>query len=222
MHLSQKLIIVIEIPGTCLWSPTVNMSQSRTGALYSFSLTYYKVLSVLTWEVWEQGCSFCAATIRGRRLFHWKALRRQRWQDKVRTSETVVDRRCQYSLLLLLSAVGTTCISQTVLALVSVVTVRRQKSFKHLCAAAFTTRGYYWRAAFISFKSFGLCGYYSRPTTIRGRCLFEEIRIGIGIFWKLQSQVQLLYLHRSNSRNCMVALACTSSLSSSGLARYTL
>ena len=39
------------------------------------------------------------------------------------------------------------------------VTVRRRKSFEHVCVAAFTTRDYYSRAAFISFKSFGLCGY---------------------------------------------------------------
>ena len=37
----------------------------------------------------------------------------------------------------------------------------------HTCArAAFTSRGYYSRAAFISFKSFGLCGYYLRAATI--------------------------------------------------------
>ena len=107
-------------------------------------------------------------------------------------SETAVDRRCQYSLLLLLSAVGMTRITQTVLALVSVVTVRRQKSFEHVCAAAFTTRGYYWRVAFISFKSFGLCGYYSRPTTIRGRRLFEEIRIGRHL---LETPITIKYIY---------------------------
>ena len=31
-------------------------------------------------------------------------------------------------------------------------------------------------AAFISFKSFGLCGHYSRAATIRGRRIFEEIQ----------------------------------------------
>ena len=51
------------------------------------------------------------------------------------------------------------------------------RNHSHTCAdAAFTSRGYYSRAAFISFKSFGLCGYYLRAATIRGQRLFEEIR----------------------------------------------
>ena len=42
-------------------------------------------------------CSFCAATIWGRRLFLWKVRRHQWWLDKARTSETVmVARRCQW------------------------------------------------------------------------------------------------------------------------------
>ena len=47
----------------------------------------------------------------------------------------------------------------------------------HMCpCTAFNSRVYYSRAAFISFKSFGLCGYYPRAATIRGWRLFEEIR----------------------------------------------
>ena len=40
---------------------------------------------------------------------------------------------------------------------------------------ALTSHGYnyYSRAAFISFKSFGLCGYYSRVATILEWLLFE-------------------------------------------------
>ena len=39
---------------------------------------------------------FCTVTIRGRRLFLWKARRRQRRLYKVRTSETVtIARHCQ-------------------------------------------------------------------------------------------------------------------------------
>ena len=48
----------------------------------------------------------------------------------------------------------------------SVVTIIRNHS--HMCArAAFTSRSYYLRVAFISFKSFGLCGYYLRVVSIR-------------------------------------------------------
>ena len=57
----------------------------------------------------------------------------------------------------------------------SVVTVVRNHSYT--CAhAAFTSHGYYSRAAFISFKSFGLCSYYSRAATIQGWHLFKEIQ----------------------------------------------
>ena len=46
---------------------------------------------------------------------------------------------------------------------------------------------YYSRAAFISFKSFGLCGYYLRVATIRGWRLFEEIlyviKVDLQISW---------------------------------------
>ena len=40
-------------------------------------------------------CSFCAGTIRGRRLFIWNAWRHQRRPDRVQTSETVTVARAQ-------------------------------------------------------------------------------------------------------------------------------
>ena len=47
----------------------------------------------------------------------------------------------------------------------SVVTVVRKHS--HMCArAVFTSRGYYSRPAFISFKNFRLCDYCSRVVSI--------------------------------------------------------
>ena len=74
------------------------------------------------------------------------------------------------SLSLLLSAVEMTRTTQTDGPSASVVTVVRNHS--HTCAAAFTTCGYYWRAAFISFKSFRLCGYYSRAASIRRNTVY--------------------------------------------------
>ena len=56
------------------------------------------------------------------------------------------------SCWVLLSAVGMACATKTVLALV--VTIVRNHSHTYVCAA-FTSRSYYSRAAFISFKSFG-------------------------------------------------------------------
>ena len=73
-------------------------------------------------------CLFCAATIQGWLLFEGSDYffgnpgdMTEWWLDKVCTSEMVmVARRCQYSkrsLSVLLSAVGTTCTTQIVLAL---------------------------------------------------------------------------------------------------------
>ena len=54
----------------------------------------------------------------------------------------------------------------------SVVTVIRNHS--HMCACAmFTSHGYYLRAVFISFESFGSCGYYSRAASIRRNTVFR-------------------------------------------------
>ena len=125
-------------------------------------------------------CSFCAATIRGRLLFEggvyffwkpedindgWIRYVRVRWW---RLQDTVSSTR---SLSVLLSAVGTTCRTQTVLC-ARVVTVIRNHS--HTCACAmFTSCGCYSRVAFILIKSFEFCSYYSRAATIQGRQLFE-------------------------------------------------
>ena len=78
------------------------------------------------------------------------------------------------SLSLLLSAVGTTCTTQTVLALA------RWWSSEIICTCVHVLRVlaaaiYYLRAVFISFKIFGSCGYYSRAAIIRGWHLFEVI-----------------------------------------------
>ena len=48
---------------------------------------------------------FGAATIRGRRLFFWKGRRRQRWLDKVHTSDTVTT----IGQLLVVSAASQSC-----------------------------------------------------------------------------------------------------------------
>ena len=109
-----------------------------------------------------------AATIRGRCLFLWKAGRHQRQLDKVRKSATVmVARHCQEYAQPLSPAVSRGNGSyNTNSPSASVVTIIRNHS--HTCACvAFTSRGYYSRTAFISFKSFGLCSYYLRAASIR-------------------------------------------------------
>ena len=59
----------------------------------------------------------------------------------------------------------------------SVVTIVRNLSYMYTCVCAmFSSRGYYSRAAFTAFRSSGLCSYYLRVATIRGWCLFEEMR----------------------------------------------
>ena len=125
-------------------------------------------------------CSFCAATgwllFEGGDYFFGKPWdMTEWWLDKVRTSEMVmVARRCQYSkrsLSVLLSVVGTTCTTQIVLALawwpLSQI-ICTCVCMPHWLAAA-TIRGH------ITFKSFGLCGYYSRAATIQGWHLFKKI-----------------------------------------------
>ena len=85
-------------------------------------------------------------------------------------SETMtVARRCQYYAEPLTPAVSRGYDSYNTNSLsASVVTVVR--NYSHTCAcAAFTSRSYYSRAVFISFKSFRLCGYYSRVASIRTR-----------------------------------------------------
>ena len=76
------------------------------------------------------------------------------------------------SLSVLLSAVGMTRTTQTVLALAwwpsSEIICTRVRVLRLLAAA--TIRG--WRL-FCSWKSFRLCGYYLRAATIQGRRLFE-------------------------------------------------
>ena len=91
----------------------------------------------------------------------WSGLRyvRVRWW---RLLDAVSSTR---SISVLLSAVGNDSYN-TNSPSASVVTVVGNHS--HTCArAAFTSRSYYSRAAFISFKSFGLCDYYSRAASIR-------------------------------------------------------
>ena len=96
-----------------------------------------------------------------------ETLRRQRWLGKVRMSEMVtVARGCnKYTQPLSPSA--------------SMVTVVR--SHLHMCAhAAFITSSCYSRAVSISFKSFGLCGYYSREASIwRNMVLFMLVINGL-------------------------------------------
>ena len=113
---------------------------------------------------------FCVSTIRGWLLFLWKAGRHQRRLDKVRVIQwqlldTVSSTR---SLSVPLSAVETSCTTQTALVLAwwpSSQMIRRcvppQLLFKG---------GVYFT------QSFRLCSYYLRAVTIRGRRLFEEIR----------------------------------------------
>ena len=95
----------------------------------------------------------------------WIRYVRVRWWRLLDASSTC-------SLLVLLSAVGTIRTTQTVLALVWWTIIR---NYSHTWACAMFT-SYYSRAAFILFKSFELCGYYSRAATIRGQRLFKEKR----------------------------------------------
>ena len=90
-------------------------------------------------------CLFCAATIRGQRLFLWKALRHQRQLDKVTVT---VARRCQKYAQPLSPAVSHGNDSyNTNSPSASVVTIRNHS---HTCApAVFTSRGYYLRVVFI-------------------------------------------------------------------------
>ena len=82
------------------------------------------------------------ATIQGWRLFLWNVWRHQRGPDKVHTSETVMVARCcpsTCSLSVLLSAVGTTHTTQTVLALAwlpSSKTIRTHGRMPRLLVAA--------------------------------------------------------------------------------------
>ena len=103
-----------------------------------------------------------------------EAKKQQNWVTYIIRDDQRNENFRLYSLSVLLSAVVTTRATQTVLApawwpLSEIIRTR-------VCAAALTTRGYYSRVAFISFKSFGLCGYYLRAATIWGWCLFEELR----------------------------------------------
>ena len=121
-------------------------------------------------------CSFYAATIQGRRLFlgdinnGWIEYEWVRWWQLL---DTVSSTR---SLSVLLWAVGMAQTTQTILALAC---AWLSSEIIHTCAcvrATFTSCGYYLRLVLISFKSFGLCNYYSRAATIWGRRLFQEIR----------------------------------------------
>ena len=77
----------------------------------------------------------------------------------------------------------------------SVVTTIRNHLDTCACAA-FTSRGYYSRAAFISFKRFTLCGYYSRAATIRGLHLFKENNIFWSRIWqKMYSCLPIDHIH---------------------------
>ena len=74
-----------------------------------------------------------------------------------------------HSLSVLLSAVEMTHINSSSASMVTVV-----RNHSHMCAhAAFTTRSYYMRVVFTLFKSFGLCGYYSRVATIRRKMVTQ-------------------------------------------------
>ena len=98
-------------------------------AKYNAPCTHKTIYSIRRCSYYLFRCSFCAATIQGRRLFKggdysraatiwgwwlflWKARRHQQWLDKVHTSETVTDARHYWysarSLSILLSAVGMT------------------------------------------------------------------------------------------------------------------
>ena len=126
----------------------------------AWNLAQYLISSTRRRGFYLLRCSFCEATIRGRRLLIWKAWRHRRRLDRVRTSETVtVARRCQCStrsLSVLLSAVGTTRTTQTILAHVVLMwwpsseIIRTRVRVPH-----FSCR-------------FRLCGYYSRAASIRG------------------------------------------------------
>ena len=96
-----------------------------TKALFELNTPFcvYHISSIRRHGYYFFRFSFCAATIRGRHLFLWKAWRHQLWLDKVGTSETMtVARHCQqYAQLLSQSCcqpVGMTRTTQTVLALV--------------------------------------------------------------------------------------------------------
>ena len=111
------------------------------------------------WLLFEGGVYFF-----GKLRDSWIRYVRVRWW---RLLDTVSSTR---SLSVLLSAVGMTHTTQTVLVLVW----WPLSEIIHMCArAAFTSRSYYSSRVFISFKNFGLCGYYSRAATIWGRQLFE-------------------------------------------------
>ena len=144
---------------TCKWHRTTVFLQSDATATIYFTTCFMQLL-------FEGGVYFFGKPrdindgwIRYVRVRWWRLL------DAVSST---------HSLSVLLSGMGTTRTTQHSPS-ASVVTVIRNHS--HTCAcAAFTSCDYYSRAAFITSKSFGLCGYYSRAVTIRGRCLFEEIR----------------------------------------------
>ena len=115
-------------------------------------------------------CSYYlrTATIQGWCLFLWKAQRHQRQLDKVCTSETVTVTRCcqQYAQPVSPAVSRGNNSYKTNSPSASVVTIVR--NHLHTCAcvcAAFISCGYYSRVVFISFKSFGLCGYYLRAAS---------------------------------------------------------
>ena len=90
----------------------------------------------------------------------------------------LLDASSTHSLSVLLSAVGVSRTTQTVLALVWWTIIR---NYSHTWACAMFT-SYYSRAAFISLKSCRLCGYYSRAATVQGEGLLKKNGSLISLF----------------------------------------
>ena len=105
-----------------------------------------------------------ATTIRGWRLFLWKACRHQEY--KVSTSNTVMTvRHCQFYMQPLSPSVSCgTELYNTNSPVVSPVSIVR--NYLHTCSA-YTTHGYFMRAAFVLLRALDCVA------TIQGRWLFE-------------------------------------------------
>ena len=113
LHPSISTLVHVQCSTTCWIRPmlpintvglqkfVINLSHTSVGDLSILRHTIqawmiYRISSIRRHGYYLYHCSFCAATIQGRRLFLWKAWRHQRRLDTVQMSEMVtVARYCQ-------------------------------------------------------------------------------------------------------------------------------